>query len=103
MQLRDTGGDGPPVVMLHGALVDGSLWDAVVDRLPDRRCIVPTLPLGSHTEPVADRSRLTPAGVADMVADELERLDLRDVALVGNDTGGAIAQLLVTRRPERVT
>jgi len=33
MQLRDTGGVGPPVVMLHGALVDGSLWDAVVDRL----------------------------------------------------------------------
>jgi len=102
MQLRDTGGDGPAVVMLHGALVDGSLWDAVVDRLPDHRCVVPTLPLGSHTVPVADRSRLTPAGVADMVADELERLDLRDVTLVGSDTGGAIAQLLVTRRPERV-
>ena len=52
--------------------------------------------------PVADRSVLTPVGVADMVADLLERLDLHDVTLVGNDTGGAIAQLLVTRRPERV-
>src|SRR5215203_4714597 len=102
MQLRDTGGVGPPVVMLHGALVDGSLWDAVVDRLPDRRCVVPTLPLGSHTTRVADRARLTPAGVADLVADELDRLDLRDVTLVGSDTGGAIAQLVVTRRPERV-
>jgi pimeloyl-ACP methyl ester carboxylesterase len=101
MELRDTG-DGPVVVMLHGALVDGTLWDAVVDRLPDHRCIVPTLPLGSHTTPVADRSVLTPAGVADLVAAELERLDVRDVTVVGNDTGGAIAQLLVTRRPERV-
>src|SRR5688572_23568044 len=102
MELRDTGGDGPVVVMLHGALVDGTLWDAVVDRLPDHRCIVPTLPLGSHTTPVADRSVLTPAGVADLVADELERLDLRDVTVVGNDTGGAIAQLLITRHPERI-
>ena len=50
MQLRDTGGDGPPVLFLHGAFVDGSLWDPVVDLLPGRRCLVPTLPLGSHTE-----------------------------------------------------
>ena len=34
MELRDTGGDGPPVVFLHGALVDGTLWDAVVALLP---------------------------------------------------------------------
>jgi pimeloyl-ACP methyl ester carboxylesterase len=102
MQLRDTGGDGPPVVFLHGALVDGTLYDGVVDRLPGHRCIVPTLPLGSHTVPVADRSVLTPAGVADLVADLLEELGLDGVTVVANDTGGAIAQLLVTRRPERV-
>jgi pimeloyl-ACP methyl ester carboxylesterase len=102
MELRDTGGDGPPVVFLHGLLVDGSLWDPVVDLLPGRRCIVPTLPLGSHTIPVVDRSVLTPAGVADLVADEIARLDLHDVVVVGNDTGGAISQLLVTRHPERI-
>ena len=103
MEFRDTGGSGPPVVFLHGLLVDGTLWDAVVDRLPDHRCVVPTLPLGSHTVPVADRSVLTPVGVADLVADLLERLDLRDVTVVASDTGGAIAQLLVTRRPSRVS
>jgi pimeloyl-ACP methyl ester carboxylesterase len=106
MEVHDTGphppGAGPPVVFLHGLLVDGSLWDPVVELLPGRRCVVPTLPLGSHTVPVADRSVLTPVGVADLVADELERLDLHDVTLVANDTGGAIAQLLLTRRPERV-
>jgi pimeloyl-ACP methyl ester carboxylesterase len=102
MELRDTGGDGAPVLFLHGLLVDGTLWDPVVERLPGRRCLVPTLPLGSHTVPVPDRSVLTPAGVADLVADELERLDVRDVTVVANDTGGAIAQLLVTRRPERI-
>jgi pimeloyl-ACP methyl ester carboxylesterase len=100
--LRDTGGDGPPVLFLHGLLVDGSLYDAVVERLPDHRCLVPELPLGSHTAPFADRSRLTPEGVADLAADVLDELDVRDVTVVGNDTGGAIAQLLVTRRPERV-
>jgi pimeloyl-ACP methyl ester carboxylesterase len=102
MELRDTGGSGPPVVFLHGLLVDGTLWDAVVARLPDHRCVVPTLPLGSHTVPVADRSTLTPAGVADLVADLIARLDLTDVTVVASDTGGAIAQLLVTRRPERI-
>ncbi len=102
LELRDTGGDGPPVVFLHGLLVDGSLWNGVVERLPDHRCLVPTLPLGSHTRPVEDRSVLTPAGLADLVADGIARLGLDGVTLVGNDTGGAIAQLLVTRRPERI-
>ena len=57
MELRDTGGDGPPVLFLHGALVDGTLWDPVVELLPDHRCLVPTLPLGSHTarSPTAPR------------------------------------------------
>jgi pimeloyl-ACP methyl ester carboxylesterase len=100
--LRDTGGDGPAVLFLHGLLVDGSLWDGVVERLPGHRCLVPELPLGSHTTPFADRSRLTPEGVADLAADLLDELDVRDVTVVGNDTGGALAQLLVTRRPGRV-
>ena len=100
MEFRDTGGGGPPVVFLHGLLVDGTLWDDVVDRLPDHRCVVPTLPLGSHTVPVADRSLLTPAGVADLGRGPARvRLDLRDVTVVASDTGGAIAQLLVTRDP----
>src|SRR3954453_8351254 len=102
MELRDTGGSGAPVVFLHGLFVDGSLWDAVVERLPDRRCIVLELPLGSHTVPAPDRSRLTPVGLADMIAEEIERLDLRDVTLVGSDTGGGLAQLVITRHPERI-
>jgi pimeloyl-ACP methyl ester carboxylesterase len=102
MRVRDTGGDGPPVLLLHGALVDGSFWDRVVDALGGRRCVVPTLPLGSHAEPVADRARLTPSGLVEQIADLLDELDLRDVTVVGSDTGGALAQLLVGRRPERV-
>ena len=106
MELRDTGSHpsgGPPVLFLHGAFVDGTLWDPVVDLLPGRRCIVPTLPLGSHTSPVADRSALTPFGVVDLIADLISSLELEDVTIVANDTGGALTQLLLTRRPERVT
>ncbi len=103
MELRDTGGDGPPVLFLHGALVDGSLWDPVISLLGDRRCLVPTLPLGSHLAPVADRSALTPLGVTAMVADLLDQLDVHDVTVVGNDTGGGLMQLLVTSHPsERI-
>jgi pimeloyl-ACP methyl ester carboxylesterase len=100
--LRDTGGDGPPVLFLHGLLVDGSVWDPVVERLPGHRCLVPELPLGSHTAPFPDRSRLTPQGVASLAADVLDELDLTDVTLVGSDTGGALAQVIVASRPERV-
>jgi pimeloyl-ACP methyl ester carboxylesterase len=103
MELRDTGGDGAPVLFLHGAFVDGSLWDPVVSLLGDRRCLVPTLPLGSHRSPVADRPRLTPSGVVDLIADEIARLGLTDLTVVASDTGGALVQLLLTRRPEGVS
>ena len=102
MELYDSGGDGPPVLFLHGAFVDRSLWDPVVALLRDRRCVVPTLPLGSHTVPVADRSLLTPLGVVERSRDSSRDLALHDVTVVASDTGGALAQLLVTRRPEGI-
>src|SRR6478735_11956674 len=91
-----------PIVFLHGLLVNGSLWEDVVALLPGRECVVLELPLGAHAVPAADRSTVTPAGVADLVAQELARRELRNVTIVANDTGGAIAQLLVTRHPERI-
>jgi pimeloyl-ACP methyl ester carboxylesterase len=99
---EDTGGAGPTVLFVHGLLVDGTLWRKVVTRLDGLRCVVPTLPLGSHRVPARDRSALTPIGVADLIAEFMERLDLTDVTIVANDTGGAITQLLLTRRPERI-
>jgi pimeloyl-ACP methyl ester carboxylesterase len=99
---EDTGGSGPVVLFVHGLLVGGTLWRKVVAQLDGFRCVVPTLPLGSHPEPMRDRTALTPVGVADLLAEFMERLELTDVTIVANDTGGAITQLLLTRRPERV-
>jgi pimeloyl-ACP methyl ester carboxylesterase len=102
IRYRDEGA-GPVLFFVHGALVDGRLWDPVVERLRDRfRCVVPDLPLGSHPVAMRPDADLSPTAVAGLIADVLERLDLHDVTLVGNDSGGALSQLLVTTRPERV-
>ncbi|MFI0723365.1 alpha/beta fold hydrolase [Streptomyces sp. NPDC021224] len=93
---RDTGGTGPTVVLLHGLLMDGTLWDEVTERLrTGHRVLVPTLPMGAHTRPARAGADLSPTGLARLVGEFLDRLDLHDVTLVGNDTGGALIQLLV--------
>jgi pimeloyl-ACP methyl ester carboxylesterase len=97
---RDTGGDGPPVILLHGLLMDASLWDDVVaDLSHDHRCIVPTLPLGAHRHAMAADADLSLEGVAALVRELIDHLDLQEVTIAGVDTGGAIAQLLMVQRP----
>ena len=96
-------GDGPPIVFVHGLLVDGRLWRKVTPLLEDRfRCIVPDLPLGSHREPMNPDADLSPPGLARIVAGFMEALDLEDVTLVANDTGGAISQITAAHHPERI-
>jgi pimeloyl-ACP methyl ester carboxylesterase len=95
---EDTGGDGPVLVLLHGVNMDGSLWRNVVRELgPGYRCVSPTLPLGSHRRAMDRPELVTHHGVAAMVGEFLEALDLRDVTLVLNDWGGA--QFLVADGP----
>lgn len=102
IRYRDVG-TGPVLVFVHGLLVNGTLWRKVVSRLSGRfRCIVPDLPLGGHSIPMGPEVDVSPSGVARIVADLMRELDLRDVTLVGNDTGGAICQLVISGHPERV-
>ncbi|MCX5059324.1 alpha/beta hydrolase [Streptomyces sp. NBC_00201] len=99
----DTGGDGPVLVLLHGLMMDASLWDGPVAGLSaDHRCVVPTLPLGAHRHPMRAEAELSLPAVARLVAEFLDRLDLRDVTLVGNDTGGALVQFVMADGEDRV-
>ena len=96
-------GEGEPIVFLHGLLVDGRLWRKVTPLLEDRfRCIVPDLPLGSHTIPMSPDGDLSPPSLAKIVDGFLEALDLESVTLVANDTGGAIGQITAANHPERI-
>jgi pimeloyl-ACP methyl ester carboxylesterase len=82
----DTGGDGPVVVLVHGLVMDGTLWRHVVDELREgHRVVVPTLPLGSHRHPMRPGADLSPDGVARLLGEFLEALDLTGVTLVQND------------------
>ena len=103
LQNIDSGGDGPTVVLLHGLLMDASLWDGVIANIStDCRCIAPTLPFGAHRRPMNPDADLSLPGIAGMVSEFLERLDLQDVVLVGNDTGGVVAQLVMRDGAKRV-
>ena len=96
-------GEGKPVVFVHGYLVDGRLWDGVVDNLSDRfRCIAPDWPIAAHRAAMNPDADLSPPGIAKLIADFLAELELEDVTIVGNDSGGAISQVLVTSHPERI-
>jgi pimeloyl-ACP methyl ester carboxylesterase len=96
-------GSGPTLVFVHGILANGVLWRDVVAALSERfRCVVPDLPLGGHAVPMGSQRDLSPRGVARLVADFMAALDLRDVTLVGNDTGGAICQIVIAEHPERI-
>ena len=97
-------GTGPVLVFVHGILANGVLWREVVPHLArDYRCVVPDLPLGGHSVPMSPDADLSPSGIARVVAGFLEALDLRDVTLVGNDTGGAICQILLSRHPGSIS
>lgn len=102
VRYRDAGA-GDPIVFVHGVFVDGRLWQPVVDRLRDRyRCLTPDLPLGAHVVPARPGADLHPRAVARAIGEFLAALDLREVTLVANDTGGALTQLLLADGCDRV-
>jgi len=83
------------VVLLHGLLMNGTLWDTVTDGLEDRyRCIVPDLPFGAHTTPMPDNADLSLPALATLIAEFLTELDLHQITFVCNDWGGA--QLVIS-------
>jgi pimeloyl-ACP methyl ester carboxylesterase len=102
IEYTDTG-DGPVLVLLHGLLADASLWDEVIAALAGEfRCVAPTLPLGAHRQAMRSDADLSLPGIARLVTEFLDRLGLQDVTLAGNDTGGALVQLVMATGAERV-
>jgi pimeloyl-ACP methyl ester carboxylesterase len=96
-------GSGAPLVFVHGAAVNGDLWRKVVPELaPEHRCIALDVPLGGHSIALDGEPDLSLFGVARIVADFLEALDLSEVTVVANNTGGAVSQALVGRHPDRI-
>ena len=83
-----------PIVFVHGVFANGLLWRNVAPPLAAKyHCIVPDWPLGAHPAPMRADADLSVPGQARLVADFLEALGLREVTLVGNDSGGAISQV----------
>jgi pimeloyl-ACP methyl ester carboxylesterase len=100
--VHDTGGDGPTVLLIHGLLVDSRLWDGVAPLLAAQglRVVRPDLPLGAHAQPMLPDADLSPPGIARLIDELAGTLGLRDVTLVGNDTGGAICQMVAAKQPD---
>jgi len=102
VEYRDIG-EGPVIVFLHLVLAEASHWDKMAPLLADRfRCIFPTLPMGAHRVPAEDSADLSVDGLARAVDELLGHLDVADVTLVGNDSGGAISQVLAVNHPQRL-
>jgi pimeloyl-ACP methyl ester carboxylesterase len=94
----------PPVVFVHGFLVNGSLWTKTADALAEAgvRSYAPDWPLGSHTIALGREADQSPRGIAGQIVAFLAALELDDVTLVGNDTGGAICQFVLDGDASRI-
>ena len=98
----DTGGPGRPALFVHGVGSSSYLWRHVIDQLDgQRRCVAFDLPLHGRTPAAAGQDFSLP-GLARFLADGCEALELTDIDVVANDTGGAITQVFVAGHPERL-
>jgi pimeloyl-ACP methyl ester carboxylesterase len=95
-------GEGPAIVFVHGVLVNANLWRKLVPLLDGYTRVTLDLPLGSHLEPMVRSADLSPPALAELIADAVAALGLEDATIVGNDTGGALTQIMSARRPERI-
>jgi pimeloyl-ACP methyl ester carboxylesterase len=97
-------GSGEPILFIHPYMTNHLHWRKVVSLLEtDMRCITPTFPFGAHERPLRGDADLSPPGIAKIVVDVLDALGIEQATLVGNDTGGAIAQIVAATDPDRVS
>ncbi|MBW4636513.1 MAG: alpha/beta hydrolase [Iphinoe sp. HA4291-MV1] len=95
-------GTGDVILFFHGFPLNHFQWRGVIDQLSlDRRCIAPDF-MGLGYTKVAPGQGVTPSDQANMIAAFLDHLSIKSVDLIANDSGTGVAQLFVTRFPERV-
>ena len=98
----DTGGPGRVALFVHGVGTSSYLWRHVIDQLDgQRRCVAVDLPLHGHTPAAADQDFSLP-GLARFLADCCDALELTDIDLVANDTGGAVSQVFAVGHADRL-
>ena len=99
----DDTGEGEPLIFIHGLALNRALWRNVVPPLAGRfRCIVADWPMGGHSVPLEPDADLSLPGLARLVVDFMDELGLESATLVGNDGGGAMAQMVAADYPDRV-
>ncbi|NMO16676.1 alpha/beta hydrolase [Pyxidicoccus fallax] len=95
-------GTGDAALFLHGFPLNNFQWRGAIERLsPHRRCVAPDF-LGLGYTEVAEGQSCAPDAQVAMLVTLLDQLSIRSVDVIANDSGGAVAQLLVTRHPDRV-
>jgi pimeloyl-ACP methyl ester carboxylesterase len=95
-------GTGPVALFVHGVLLNGYVWRHQLEQLSDiRRCIAVDILAHGDTE-IRPAQDVSVATNADMLAEFLDALRIDQVDLVGNDSGGGIAQIFAARYPLRV-
>src|ERR1700704_5367428 len=83
-------GTGPTILFVHGVYVTAAVWNDVVAELGDGfRCVAPTWPLGAHGTST-DGADLGAEAAARRIVHFMEALDLTEVTVVANDTGGGL-------------
>lgn len=97
-------GKGHPMIFIHGAFSSGKTWRKVLPELSEHfHCIVPEWPFGGHKIPISNTLDFSPTGIADLIAKFLKTLDLHNVIIVANDTGGAYAQIFTAKYGKNVS
>lgn len=96
-------GQGPAIVFCHGWLANANLWRKLFPLLTDSHtCVALDLPFGSHRLAIGAGAELSPTGCGALISASLDALKLSEVTLVGNDSGGAYAQIATAAHPERI-
>jgi pimeloyl-ACP methyl ester carboxylesterase len=92
-----------PLLFLQGFMAGPDAWtDTLTGLSAGRRCITVDWPFGAHGQALRADADTSPPGLARLAVEVLDRLGIERAVLIGNDSGGVIAQLVVASAPQRV-